>query len=175
MYRRTASTLVRQLDVAVRSRPAARTTAVRAVSLVVLGAATGAAVAVPAYTTRCDAAALVPAAAEEVCTVAAPSSSAARSLVDKAHDVVRAVNKVLLYLHRLVLYAVLGLPIVGVSSTAYVFGGVNAAIEDLVWDCCLWAIQQLGPTFVKLAQVSPLISAPCRAPTSSPASLAALT
>ena len=152
MYRRSAATL-RKLDVTVRqSHVAGRSTAVRAVSLVVVGAATaGALVVAPTYITRCESAALVPAAAAR--PAAASSSSAARSLVDKAHDVVRAVNKVLSYLHRLILYAVLGIPVVGVASTAYVLGGVNPAIEDLVWDCCLWAIQQLGPTFVKLAQV----------------------
>ena len=80
------------------------------------------------------------------------SSSVTSILIDKAIEVVRLVNKVLEYLHRLLLYAALGVPVVSVASTAYVLGGVNPVIEDLVWDCCLWAIQQLGPTFVKLAQ-----------------------
>ena len=80
------------------------------------------------------------------------SSSISSVLVHKATEKDNLVNKVLQYLHRLFLYAVLGVPVVSVASTAYVLGVVNPVIEDLVWDCCLWAIQQLGPTFVKLAQ-----------------------
>jgi len=76
------------------------------------------------------------------------------ALLNKAHEVVRQVNQLLLYLHRLVLYAVLGLPVVGAVSAAGLLSSERptSPFEDLVWDVCLWAILQLGPTFVKFAQ-----------------------
>ena len=88
-------------------------------------------------------------------TPAADDVHLGKALFDKATEVVRQVNQLLLYLRRLVLYAVLGLPVVGAVSAAGLLSSERAdsAFEDLVWDCCLWAIMQLGPTFVKLAQV----------------------
>ena len=127
-----------------------RSSATRSMSLL-LG--TAAALSVPYYgLTHCDAVVVTNTAVTLDHNQQSSSSSVSSVLVDKATEVVRLVNKVLEYLHRLLLYAVLGIPVVSVASTAYVLGGVNPAIEDLVWDCCLWAIQQLGPTFVKLAQ-----------------------
>ena len=74
------------------------------------------------------------------------------SLQAKAEEIIRLVNKLLRYLHRIFMYAVLGIPVITVASTAYALGGVSPTIENIVWDCCLWAIHELGPSFVKLAQ-----------------------
>ena len=127
-----------------------RSTVARSMSLL-LG--TTAALSVPYYGfTKCDAVVVSDPSMALDHDHQSSSSSVTSTLVDKAVEVVRLVNKLLEYLNRLLLYAVLGIPVVSVASTAYVLGGVNPAIEDLVWDCCLWAIQQLGPTFVKLAQ-----------------------
>jgi predicted unusual protein kinase regulating ubiquinone biosynthesis (AarF/ABC1/UbiB family) len=66
--------------------------------------------------------------------------------------VIRRIQKLLEYAQRLFLYALLGVPVVCIGSTAYALGGVAPVIEDIIWDSCLWAIQLLGPTFMKLAQ-----------------------
>ena len=75
-----------------------------------------------------------------------------RTAVEKTKEVVRLIKKVIEYLQRLFAYTVLGLPVVCVGTTAYALGGVSPAIEDIVWDYCMWSIQLMGPTFVKLAQ-----------------------
>ena len=108
----------------------------------------------PQYATQCDAAlASSPEVMSSIVEIEQNRSpSVAAVIIEKAQEIVRLVNKLLTYISRITMYAVLGLPVVGVMSTAYVLGGVHEHIEDIVWDCCLWAIQHLGPTFVKLAQ-----------------------
>ena len=74
------------------------------------------------------------------------------AVAEKVKEVVRLIKKILEYLQRIFSYTVLGLPVVCVASTAYALGGVAPAIEEIVWDYCMWSIQLMGPTFVKLAQ-----------------------
>ena len=74
------------------------------------------------------------------------------TLVAKVKEAVRLVKKTIEYLQRLLAYAVLGGPVVCIGSAAYALGGVHPMIEDIVWDYCMWSIQLMGPTFVKLAQ-----------------------
>jgi len=76
----------------------------------------------------------------------------AKTALERASEIIRLAKKMLEYLQRLCAYTILGVPIVCVGSTAYALGGVAPAIEDVVWDSIIWAIQTLGPTFVKLAQ-----------------------
>jgi hypothetical protein len=73
-------------------------------------------------------------------------------VVEKTRVVIRHIQKVFEYVQRLFIYALLGVPVVCIGSTAYVLGGVAPIIEDVVWDYCIWSIQMLGPTFIKLAQ-----------------------
>lgn len=73
-------------------------------------------------------------------------------IIEKTKVVIRRIQKLLEYAQRLFLYALLGVPVVLIGSTAYASGGVAPVIEDVIWDSCLWAIQLLGPTFMKLAQ-----------------------
>jgi aarF domain-containing kinase len=75
-----------------------------------------------------------------------------KSAIDRAEKVVYYVRRFVRHLKRLLMYALLGTPVVAIASTAYAFGGVAPAVEEYVWDFCLWAVQALGPTFIKLAQ-----------------------
>jgi aarF domain-containing kinase len=75
-----------------------------------------------------------------------------REDANKAKEVIQLIRKMLVYLQRIFAYVILGVPVVCVGSTAYALGGVAPVFEDAVWDYCMWSIQLLGPTFVKLAQ-----------------------
>lgn len=56
------------------------------------------------------------------------------------------------YAQRLLLYALYGLPLVGLLPASYALGSSAPAIEEFTWDYVMWSIQRLGPCFVKLAQ-----------------------
>lgn len=75
-----------------------------------------------------------------------------KGVTNKAKEVVRQIGKMLVYLQRICAYMIFGVPVVCVGSTAYAMGGVAPMFEDAIWDYCMWSIQLLGPTFVKLAQ-----------------------
>jgi aarF domain-containing kinase len=54
------------------------------------------------------------------------------------------------YFCRIVQYFLYGAPlVVGVPLAA---AGISPALEEAVWNYLIWAIEQLGPTFIKLAQ-----------------------
>lgn len=76
----------------------------------------------------------------------------ASTVGQRTKEIIRVIKKMLEYLQRIFAYTVLGVPVICVGTTAYALGGVAPLIEDLVWDYCMWSIQLLGPTFVKLAQ-----------------------
>ena len=102
----------------------------------------------PVFST-CDVSTIQPQQELEVVMIA---EKVAPTIVQRTMEVVRVIKKLLEYLQRIFAYTVLGVPVVCVGTTAYVMGGVAPAFEDLVWDYCMWSIQLLGPTFVKLAQ-----------------------
>jgi aarF domain-containing kinase len=56
------------------------------------------------------------------------------------------------YTQRLLVYAIFGLPLVGLLPASYTLGSAVPAVEDFTWDYMIWAIQRLGPCFIKLAQ-----------------------
>lgn len=98
----------------------------------------------------CDNAHVQPVRDPEVITVIKEEVN--RTVNQKVKEIVELVKKLLVYLQRVFAYAVCGGPVVLIGATAYVMGGVDPLFEDLVWDYCMWSIQLLGPTFVKLAQ-----------------------
>jgi aarF domain-containing kinase len=97
----------------------------------------------------CDAAQVHTEPKEEILSVITNEKS---EDANKAKEVIQLIRKMLVYLQRIFAYVVLGVPVVCVGSTAYALGGVAPIFEDAVWDYCMWSIQLLGPTFVKLAQ-----------------------
>jgi len=56
------------------------------------------------------------------------------------------------YTQRLLMYALFGMPLLGLAPTAYLLGNTFPALEDLTWDYILWAVERLGPCFIKLSQ-----------------------
>lgn len=109
----------------------------------------------PCYSlsTRCDAAAAQIERKDPQSEIAAVvMKKSKRTVTEKVKEVVRLIKKIIEYLQRLFAYTVLGLPVICVGTIAFTLGGVSPAIEDIVWDYCMWSIQLMGPTFVKLAQ-----------------------
>jgi len=62
------------------------------------------------------------------------------------------VIKLARYTRRLLLYALFSMPLLGLAPTAYLLGEAFPALEDLTWDYILWAVEGLGPCFIKLSQ-----------------------
>lgn len=60
--------------------------------------------------------------------------------------------KMLRYCRRLLDYLIFGVPIAFLAPTAYALQTVSPKTEDLLWSYAIWAIEQLGPTFIKFAQ-----------------------
>lgn len=56
------------------------------------------------------------------------------------------------FLQRLLTYALYGAPLVGLVPASYLLGEKFPDLEHATWSYLVWAIQQLGPCFVKLAQ-----------------------
>ena len=56
------------------------------------------------------------------------------------------------YLHRFVTILVLGAPMTVLAPLAYFTGGVFPTMQDLAMHYGVWAMEALGPAFVKLGQ-----------------------
>jgi hypothetical protein len=69
-----------------------------------------------------------------------------------AEELVIRIGRTLRYLDRLFCYVLYGTPILILAPATIAFGDYFPALEELVWDYCLWSVVQLGPTFIKLAQ-----------------------
>jgi ABC1 atypical kinase-like domain len=102
----------------------------------------------PLFST-CDVSVIQPEIEPEVVIITKKETS---TVGQRTKEIIRVIKKMLEYLQRIFAYTVLGVPVICVGTTAYALGGVAPLIEDLVWDYCMWSIQLLGPTFVKLAQ-----------------------
>jgi predicted unusual protein kinase regulating ubiquinone biosynthesis (AarF/ABC1/UbiB family) len=75
------------------------------------------------------------------------------SAIKKRFDeIIKSCKKLVRYFKRLLTYAILGTPAVVMGATAKYVGNFIPEIEDLIWDYCIWAVQKLGPTFIKMAQ-----------------------
>lgn len=71
------------------------------------------------------------------------------SLIEKCSaEVQRAIR----YCRRICEYLLYGLPVALMAPVAYAVSSVAPSTEDLIWCYAIWAIEQLGPTFVKFAQ-----------------------
>jgi aarF domain-containing kinase len=78
--------------------------------------------------------------------------SAWESLLRRASKAMHNISTSLRYMQRILTYAVFGAPLVGLVPANYLFGNQIPQIENMTWGYLTWAIQQLGPCFIKLAQ-----------------------
>jgi len=75
-----------------------------------------------------------------------------QTIKQKVTEVFLRFLKVIEYLKRLLTYAALGTPALVMAPLAQSIGHLSPTAEDLIWDYCIWAVQALGPTFIKMAQ-----------------------
>jgi predicted unusual protein kinase regulating ubiquinone biosynthesis (AarF/ABC1/UbiB family) len=78
--------------------------------------------------------------------------SAWESLLRRASKAMHNISTSLRYMQRILTYALFGAPLVGLVPANYLFGNQIPQIENMTWGYLTWAIQQLGPCFIKLAQ-----------------------
>lgn len=79
-------------------------------------------------------------------------TSLLNSIKNTCQSIGSDVIKLARYTRRLFLYALFGMPLLGLAPTAYLLGDAFPALEDLTWDYILWAVEGLGPCFIKLSQ-----------------------
>lgn len=70
----------------------------------------------------------------------------------KTYEVIKNVHHMVRYLGRMLTYAMYGMPLVGLVPATHVLGETFPSVENFTWDYMTWAITQLGPCFIKLAQ-----------------------
>jgi hypothetical protein len=75
-----------------------------------------------------------------------------RATGDSAHKAVVFISRAVRYSSRLVLYTLLGAPMLVLLPSARIFGDTCPPLERFSWGYMIWAIQTLGPCFIKLAQ-----------------------
>lgn len=73
-------------------------------------------------------------------------------LVGKAEGAVTTVKDTVRYIQRVMTYLLYGAPLVGLVPATYVLGESFPDLENATWRYLVWAIQRLGPCFVKMAQ-----------------------
>lgn len=73
-------------------------------------------------------------------------------LMQRASDAFENISTAVRYMERLITYAFFGAPLVGLVPANYLFGSKIPQLENMTWGYLTWALQQLGPCFVKMAQ-----------------------
>ena len=86
----------------------------------------------------------------EVLTI--PKPNIAQRIKEALAKYFERIAEIWKYFSRILTYAYYGIPIAVLTPAAVTFGESIPGLEDAAWDYCIWAIQKLGPTFVKLAQ-----------------------
>jgi hypothetical protein len=66
--------------------------------------------------------------------------------------IVKKAKKIVKYIKRILMYAILGVPATVLAPIAYFLRDILPEAEQWSWDYSIWAIEKLGPTFIKLAQ-----------------------
>lgn len=74
------------------------------------------------------------------------------SWLKKLEDALTQAKDFVRYVSRILTYFLYGAPAVAMAPLAYYYGDAYPQLEVFAWDYLIWAIQKLGPTFVKLAQ-----------------------
>eukprot|EP01039_Chlorochromonas_danica_P008582 gene8583-9455_t len=85
-----------------------------------------------------------------------PVRPAVKSLWEEVKEKVRTAKKTVQntvrYIQRVMTYLLYGAPLVGLVPASYMLGESFPEVEQLTWRYLVWAIQHLGPCFIKLAQ-----------------------
>mmetsp|Transcript_4047 Transcript_4047/g.8855 ORF Transcript_4047/g.8855 Transcript_4047/m.8855 type:complete len:556 (+) Transcript_4047:192-1859(+) len=99
---------------------------------------------------------LLPPPPTRILASASTSPSAMQALVtatrENALKAAAFISRAARYAGRLVLYGVLGAPMLVLFPCARTLGDTFPALEHLTWGYMIWAVQTLGPCFIKLAQ-----------------------
>lgn len=74
------------------------------------------------------------------------------SLVSQAGTALKNIGKAVQYMERIFTYMLFGAPLVGLVPANYFLGTRVPELENMTWGYLVWALQQLGPCFVKMAQ-----------------------
>eukprot|EP01031_Cornospumella_fuschlensis_P028726 gene28726-34678_t len=80
------------------------------------------------------------------------SKSLYQTLVEKVQEAKKNVQTGMRYVSRVMTYLLYASPLMGLVPMNYLLGESIPAIENATWTYLVWAIQHLGPTFIKLAQ-----------------------
>lgn len=121
------------------------------------GIASIASIAVSQYRyAKCNAAIVQPMAVVEAPKAIAISSMAAvRETDEEGHWVYRGAQKMgrfLKYLYRFLTISTIASPMTVLGPSAFLLGKYVPALEEMAWGYLVWAINQLGPAFIKLGQ-----------------------
>jgi len=73
-------------------------------------------------------------------------------LISKVQRSLSALKKGARYVERVLTYIVLSVPLAGLAPANYFLGPSIPQVEEVTWGYLVWAIQTLGPCFIKLAQ-----------------------
>jgi aarF domain-containing kinase len=108
---------------------------------------------------KCDSAIVTPAVekisvhvAESVMKVETAHQTFWESVISKAQSLLQNVKDAARYMERILAYMIFGAPLVGLVPANYLFGQSVPQLEEITWGYLIWAIQKLGPCFIKLAQ-----------------------
>jgi aarF domain-containing kinase len=74
------------------------------------------------------------------------------SLMNRTSRALRNLGKAVTYMERIFSYMLYGAPLVGLVPANYFLGSSIPELENMTWGYLTWALQRLGPCFVKLAQ-----------------------
>lgn len=80
------------------------------------------------------------------------SKSLYQAFVEKVQEAKKNVQTGMRYVSRVMTYLLYASPLMGLVPINYFLGESIPAIENATWTYLVWAIQHLGPTFIKLAQ-----------------------
>lgn len=81
----------------------------------------------------------------------------AKTLWEKISNAVTSLQNGFRYLFRILTYLMYGSPLVvlgplGLGYFEPIIGPLKPQYENMIWNYLIWAIQRLGPTFIKMAQ-----------------------
>jgi hypothetical protein len=84
--------------------------------------------------------------------IQARSKSLWEQLLERAKGTKKSIQNSVRYIQRVMTYLIYGAPLVGLVPMNYLLGGSFPELEHATWSYLVWAIQSLGPCFIKLAQ-----------------------
>lgn len=87
-----------------------------------------------------------------VAKVASAPKTLWERVVEGAERTRTKVSNAVRYIKRIMTYFLYGAPLIGLVPASYYLGESLPSVENMTWRYLVWAIQHLGPCFIKLAQ-----------------------